>query len=292
MEDLFEDSDIWKWRENKERGIEFLTLLYLVQGLNHDLEMDGMRLIVYWKSIIRRSMTESTSDQRRDRKCELGYLQKADGSCMYSLGGTVVLASVNGPGDLRSTKQLSDRALIEVYFHARIGGAVSASNSSTAEQRNVERILKSVCESCILTKQFPRSTVVITVQELHDDGSLVAAAAINSACLALLDAGIPLRTVFAAVTCVLTSNEMIVVEPDSKMEEIKAKMVFVFESHGEALTSCSVEGMISQDQLKMARENAKKVAEDVFKLYRTVVEKKFSKRMEFVDRKGVTMVEK
>jgi len=256
----------------------------------------------------------SSNDQRRDRNCELGYLQRADGSCLYSFGGTVVLASVNGPGDLRQTRQLSERASVEANFHTKVGGSMTSSVNDSATNRSVSRHLRTVCESCLITKLFPRSSIVITVQEMHDNGGL-AAAAINATCLAILDAGLPMRTVFAAVTCILYSTEnqqeVLLVEPNSNRERaknVRAKILFVFESGGDqetnedemdeqqeytsSLALCSMEGVMTSTQLKTAQDAAYQASLDVFRLYRTVVKKKFSRRVEFVDRHGLAMVEK
>ena len=53
--------------------------------------------------------------------------------------------------------------------------------------------------ACLMSALFPNSTVVINLQVLSDDGSLLATC-INAASLALVDAGIPMTGVLAACT--------------------------------------------------------------------------------------------
>ena len=54
--------------------------------------------------------------------CELGLLNRADGSCRFSHGDSTVLASVFGPlQPKRQRKQLIDRASLEVSFRPRTG---------------------------------------------------------------------------------------------------------------------------------------------------------------------------
>ena len=58
----------------------------------------------------------------RPMACELGLLNRADGSCRFSHGDSTVLASVFGPlQPKRQRKQLIDRASLEVSFRPRTG---------------------------------------------------------------------------------------------------------------------------------------------------------------------------
>ena len=57
-----------------------------------------------------------------------------------------------------------------------------------------------VLEASVATEVHPRSAISITLQVVHDDGSLLAAL-INCASLCLLDAAVPLRGTLAAASC-------------------------------------------------------------------------------------------
>ena len=57
--------------------------------------------------------------------------------------------------------------------------------------------LRQIFEAVILTNLFPRSQINISVQILQADGGNLCTA-INVACLALLDAGIPMKDMVVA----------------------------------------------------------------------------------------------
>lgn len=46
------------------------------------------------------------------------------------------------------------------------------------------------------------------------------ACSINCACLALMNAGIPLKYLFAAVSCMITHDNEIILDPDSKQLKV------------------------------------------------------------------------
>ncbi|CAL5192365.1 unnamed protein product [Lathyrus oleraceus] len=82
-------------------------------------------------------------------------------------------------------------------------------------------ILKKTLESICIRTIYPNTTTSVIVQVVHDDGALLPCA-INAACAALVDAGIPLRHLAVAICCCVTDNNSIILDP-SKQEEKKAK---------------------------------------------------------------------
>jgi len=65
-------------------------------------------------------------------------------------------------------------------------------------ERQREQQLAHCLASCIATRDHPRSAIIIVVQEMADDGALLACA-VNASCAALIEAGVPLRCCVAAV---------------------------------------------------------------------------------------------
>ncbi|KAI5429360.1 exosome non-catalytic core subunit rrp46, variant 3 [Lathyrus oleraceus] len=78
-------------------------------------------------------------------------------------------------------------------------------------------ILKKTLESICIRTIYPNTTTSVIVQVVHDDGALLPCA-INAACAALVDAGIPLRHLAVAICCCVTDNNSIILDP-SKQEE-------------------------------------------------------------------------
>lgn len=162
--------------------------------------------------------------EHRRVTCDFGTLENCDGSCVLTAGGTTILARVQGPRELgRGAMQdatLADKVVItvDVAITAFAGERRKhmASTAGSRQSDDISRAVQSVAQSLVLTTQYPPSSIHIRIDVLHHDGS-EKAAAINAACLALMDASIAVRGIVLAstaglldanVVCDLTANEL------------------------------------------------------------------------------------
>ena len=128
------------------------------------------------------------------------------------------------------------------------------------------------------------------------------ACSLNAACLALLDANIPLRYTFAAVTCgLIGEDKTIIYFPTLKQErvilfyfnfflilihffkvivfkEVTTSMTFLFDSVDKEIISVLTNGIFEKDQLNYLLDSAREYAnEKIFPLYNELVSKKYFK---------------
>lgn len=162
-------------------------------------------------------------------------------SSIYS-GKTVVMASVYGPLESRLQKELPDRLNIELIYQPKSGmpGVV---------ERGKEKLIQTTCEQIMLTHLHPRTAVNITIQEMQDGGGVriertlqntrivywdccslfrwlqLLAASINAACLALMDSGLSLQCLVAAVTCLVDSEGRIILDPGLSQFQVNIKVL-------------------------------------------------------------------
>lgn len=140
----------------------------------------------------RMSKSGSRSDGRasndlRPPHLDLRPLLRADGSARFSLGGTVVICAIAGPRESRvRSRELPDRAFLEVLVKPAVGSVGLA-------ERNLEHHLQLQFEDIIQLKDYPHCQITIHIQFCSVDGSTWAVAG-NAAFLALLDAGIAMRS--------------------------------------------------------------------------------------------------
>lgn len=76
----------------------------------------------------------------------------------------------------------------------------------------MEQQLAHCLSACISTRDHPRSSITIVVQEMSDDGALLACA-VNAACVALMEAGVPLRCCVAAVHVAVPVEGGLAIDP-------------------------------------------------------------------------------
>ena len=115
------------------------------------------------------------------------------------------------------------------------------------------------------------------IQEMQDSGSFLACC-VNATCLALLDAGYPLRFMCAAVACVYNEASELVIDPSAKHEKNShSHFTFVFESVSHDIVTCYSKGVFTNEQYKLALEASRKASLEIFAFYRESIKKKLSK---------------
>ncbi|KAK9273365.1 hypothetical protein L1049_018174 [Liquidambar formosana] len=155
-----------------------------------------------------------TPNQLRPLACSRNILHRAHGSASWSQGDTKVLAAVYGPKAGTKKNENPEKACIEVIWKPKTG-------QIGKPEKEFEMILKRTLQSiCILTVN-PNTTTSVIVQVVNDDGALLPCA-INAACAALVDAGIPLKHLAVAICCCLAETGYVILDP-TKLEEQKMK---------------------------------------------------------------------
>lgn len=199
----------------------------------------------------------------REVQAVVGGLARADGSGRFSHGLTSVLAAVYGPAEPRLTRnELMNRAFVEVNFKTTGKGGY--------EEREIEAFLKGAAEAAVITTLHPRTAVSIAVQQLHDDGSCLAAA-LNATGLALLDAGVPLHGQLVAVSVAVLQDGSVQLDPDAQAESTaRARTTFAF--MGNALLVSHTRGRCSAAELSAALSAAQRAAPPLAQLVRRAVE--------------------
>ncbi|WVY93910.1 hypothetical protein V8G54_032998 [Vigna mungo] len=135
----------------------------------------------------------------RQIRAEIGAVSKADGSAMFEMGNTKVIAAVYGPREVQNRSQISNHALVRCEYSMANFSTGDRMRKSKGDRRSTEisLVIRQTMEASILTHLLPRSQLLnlqidIYVQVLQADGG-TRSACINAATLALADAGIPMR---------------------------------------------------------------------------------------------------
>ncbi|RYR67290.1 hypothetical protein Ahy_A03g013610 isoform F [Arachis hypogaea] len=167
-------------------------------------------------------------NQLRPLACSRSILHRAHGSATWSQGDTKVVAAVYGPKAGTRKNENPEKASFEVVWKPKTGQIGKA-------EREYEMILKRTLESICIRSIYPNTTTSVIVQAcfslnpsfppfsfllvVHDDGALLPCA-INAACAALVDAGIPLRHLAVAICCSVADNGYIFLDPNKQEEEV------------------------------------------------------------------------
>ncbi|XP_028818336.1 exosome complex component RRP46 [Denticeps clupeoides] len=202
--------------------------------------------------------------------CEQSLLSKPDGSASYFQGDTNVLSGVYGPAEVKVSKEIYDRATLEVLIQPKVG-------LPSVRERAREQCVRETCEAVLLSTLHPRSSLTLILQVIHDDGSLLSCC-LNAACMALMDAGLPMSCLFCGITCSISVDGQIITDPTAEQEkESRALMTFAIDSAQKGVLMATTKGSFSVTELQECIAVSQKASERIFQFYRDSVFRRYSK---------------
>ncbi|KAG4943634.1 hypothetical protein JHK85_048280 [Glycine max] len=148
-----------------------------------------------------------TPNQLRPLAYSCSILHRAHGSASWAQGETKVLAAVYGPKAGTKKNENPEKASIEVIWKPKTGQIGKM-------EKEYEMILKRTLESICIRTIYPNTTTSVIVQAsfVLSIRNLLLPCAINAACAALVDAGIPLKH--------LADSGCIILDPTKDEEEV------------------------------------------------------------------------
>ncbi|XP_063793916.1 exosome complex component RRP46 isoform X2 [Pseudophryne corroboree] len=121
--------------------------------------------------------------------------------------------------------------------------------NAAIQEKNQEQLIRETCESVILGTLHPRTSITIVLQVINDGGSLLACC-LNAACMGLVDAGLPMRSMFCGVTCALDTDDQLILDPNTKQQkESRAVLTFAIESTEKKVLMVSSRGVFSSAEV-------------------------------------------
>jgi ribonuclease PH len=135
----------------------------------------------------------------RPMLADFNVIEASDGSCRLQCGNTQVITSVYGPRPVRMLKlEDPEKALLDITV-------IPDSGNAKSKESYIKVALFQILSSLIVLKAYPRTAISITVQIVHDDGSLLSTI-INCVHLALADASISQYGFVCSATIGLVNN--------------------------------------------------------------------------------------
>ncbi|KAF9105744.1 Exosome component 5 [Mortierella sp. AM989] len=229
--------------------------------------------------------TRTSPHQLRPFFSSQNLLNRADGSAQFDFGESSVLCSVVGPAEVKIRDEKLDKATLEVVARPLVG-------LPGIKDKAREQTIRETLEPLVLSGLHPRTLVQIVVQTMKDDGCILSTA-FNATILALLDAGIPLKSILGSVTCIIDSqtNQILLDPTNEELALAKSTHVFVFDnktsisdmdvdstesSLGAVLFSDST-GLFTEDEYFECVNVCFKAAQAVHGFLRTAVQRKLEK---------------
>ncbi|TRM74771.1 exosome complex exonuclease Rrp41 [Sulfolobus sp. E1] len=216
------------------------------------------------------------ADELRNIRIELGVLKNADGSAIFEMGNTKVIAAVYGPKEMHPRHlSLPDRAVLRVRYHMAPFSTDDRKNP-VMSRREIElsKVIREALESAVLVDLFPRTVIDVFTEVLQADaGSRLVS--LMAASMALADAGIPMKDLIAGVA-VGKADGVIVLdlnEPEDMWGE--ADMPIAIMPSLNQVTLFQLNGNMSPDEFRQALNLAIKGINVIYNLEKEALRSRF-----------------
>jgi len=206
----------------------------------------------------------------RPMKAKVGIIPNADGSAMFSFGGTVAIAAVYGPGKMHPQhSQNPEKGTLRCNYNM-LSFSVTDRIRPGPSRRSMEisKITEWALEPVLMLKNYPNMVIDVHIHILQADAS-TRCAGINAAALALAHAGIPMRDMVSSVS-IGKLDKQLVVDVDKHEEDWEegegATDIPITMTSGENITHMQLDGKIDNGELKKVLELARKSTKKVYEV--------------------------
>jgi ribosomal RNA-processing protein RRP41/SKI6 (EC 3.1.13.-) len=215
-------------------------------------------------------------DELRPMRIELGVLKNADGSAIFEMGNTKVIAAVYGPKEMHPRHMaLPDRTVLRVRYHMTPFSTDERKNPAPSRREiELSKVIREALESAILTELFPRATIDVFMEVLQADAG-TRLVSLMAASMALADAGIPMRDLIAGVAVGKADGVLVLDLNEAEDMWGEADMPIAMMPSLNKVVLFQLNGTMTPEELRQALELAKKGIAMIYQLEKKAIKEKF-----------------
>ncbi|MEM1675801.1 MAG: exosome complex exonuclease Rrp41, partial [Desulfurococcaceae archaeon] len=175
---------------------------------------------------------------------------------------------------------LPDRAIIRCRYHmAPFSTSERKSPAPTRREIELSKVIREALESVVFTELYPRTAIDVFIEVLQADGG-TRTAGLTAASLALADAGIPMKDLVVGIA-VGKVDGVLVLDIDEVEDNFgEADMPIGYAVGLDEIVLLQLNGVLTVDEFKEALNLAKKGAEQIYRLMKEALYKKYYKVIE------------
>ena len=219
-------------------------------------------------------------DELRPMEAKAGVVKNADGSASFKIGKTWAIAAVYGPREvvprfMANPKKGILRCHYTMMPFSGSGERIKPGRSRRSQE--ISMVMELALAPVVDLSAFPNSVVDVIV-ELPQTDAGTRCAAISAACMALADAGIPMKDMVSSVT-VGQVDGMVVADLNYNEEAypaIVSDIPIAMLHNSKEISLLQMDGEISKQDLLKALEIGKAATEKVYQLQVKALKEKFN----------------
>jgi len=223
-------------------------------------------------------------EELRKIEAKVGVIKRADGSAMFTFGGSTAIAAVYGPRTLHPQHlQDPETGVLRCYYDMTTF-SVSERKRPGPNRRasEISFVTTKALQPAIQIENFPNTAVDCYIMILQADAS-TRCAGINAASLALANAGVPMKELVSAVSIGKTGDHLVVdvskeeedftVMKDGKEIKAATDIPFAIMSRSEKISLLQLDGKINPEDLKEAIQLAKRACKKIAEIQKKALKK-------------------
>jgi len=220
-------------------------------------------------------------DEIRPIEAKAGVIPNADGSAYFKAGNTVAYAAVYGPREL-FPKHLQNpkKGIIRCYYNMMpfSGSGERIRPGGNRRAQEISMVMTNALNPVVDLSAFPNTVVDIFV-ELPQTDAGTRCAAICAACIALADAGIPMKDMVSAVAVGQVDGAIVadLIYDEEAYPAIVSDIPVAILHNSKEVTLLQMDGEISKEDLIKAVEMAQKVSEKIYQVQKQALKDKFAR---------------
>ena len=210
------------------------------------------------------------ADETRPIVAKVGIIPNADGSAMFSFGGTVAIAAVYGPKKMHPQHMQDPKKGVLRCDYSMMSFSVKDRIRPGPNRRSMEisKITGWALEPVVDLSEYPNMVVDVHIHILQADAS-TRCAGINAASMALAHAGIPMKDIISSISIGKLDKELVVDvdkdEEDWEDGEGATDIAMSFTGEGK-LSHIQLDGHITPKQLKEAAALGQKTCKEIYEV--------------------------
>lgn len=218
-------------------------------------------------------------NELRPMEVKAGVIPNADGSASFKIGRTWAIAAVYGPRELFPRfKQDPKKGLLRCHYSmmpfSGSGERIRPGNNRRSQE--IAMVMTKSLEPVVDLSAFPNAVVDIYVDLPQTDAG-TRCAAISAACMALADAGIPMKDMISSVAVGQVDGTVLadLMYDEEAYEGIVSDIPVAMTHNTKEITLLQMDGEISKEDLIKALEMAKEATEKIYEEQKKALQEKF-----------------
>jgi exosome complex component RRP41 len=215
-------------------------------------------------------------DELRPIFASVGVLNKADGSAMFRLGNTVAVAGVYGPRKVYPKhEEEAERAILRTKYNMA-AFATSERGRPGTSRRSIEisMVTRNALMPIMFLDEFPRTAIDVHIEVLQADAS-TRCVGINAACLALADAGLPMKDFVASCSAGKVGDKVVLDIAGKEDTEGELDLPVAYYPKKKQITLLQMDGITTGKEAREIIALAAKGAEKIYEAQKAALRTKY-----------------